>query len=458
MDAHAVLSPKMRAWVAARGEEGVASSSSAPAALRPCPVDHLRSLVKTPAQSLLTVILPFGSDAAMRRLYVNFRGQLRVGRLLEELDSFAGNVAYLHADDGDVATEPPLLVTASTDRVDLLHYPLPVDRDLALVGMVSYVGSSSINVDVDVMMRPTARDATATLLMQASLTFVARNRENKAVAMPQLAPSSPFELALYEAGARAQSERKAARSRSLSKLPPSQEELAAVHALFQRLPSLTRRSANGETAFIDAGRQLFMDDTSLDTVHITMPQDRNVHGKIFGGFIMRQAFETAWACAWRHTGQTVKFLALDDIAFHRPVDVGTLLTFRASLSFTAPKPSKTFSVSVVAMMEHPTPETHGAKVVGGGGGGSSESSVVTNTFHFTFYVDDPDAVPDVYPRTYEDAMAWIEASRRYRFGKLLAERRKSASVALRFPAPPPASDGEKVAGDAPGASSITSRR
>lgn len=277
MDAHAVLSPKMRAWIASRGDPAVSAAVSAasnPPPLRPCPVDHLRSLVKPPSASLLTVVLPFGSDAAMRRMYINFRGQLRVGRLLEELDSFAGNVAYLHVDDGDERTEPPLLVTASTDRVDLLHYPLPADRDLVLSGCVSYVGQSSLNVDVDLMTRPTARDPTPTPLMQASLTFVARNRDNKAVAVPQLAPTTPFELALYEAGSRAQSERKAARSRSLSKLPPTMEELASVHALFQQLPSLTRRGASGELSFVDGNRHMFSEDTALELVLITMPQVR----------------------------------------------------------------------------------------------------------------------------------------------------------------------------------------
>jgi len=43
----------------------------------------LGNITKRPMDSLLTVVLPFGSDAALRRQYVNFRGQLRVGRLLE---------------------------------------------------------------------------------------------------------------------------------------------------------------------------------------------------------------------------------------------------------------------------------------------------------------------------------------------------------------------------------------
>lgn len=27
------------------------------------------------------------------------------------------------------------------------------------------------------------------------------------------------------------------------------------------------------------------------------PQDKNLHGKVFGGFVMREAFELGWLCA-----------------------------------------------------------------------------------------------------------------------------------------------------------------
>ena len=46
-------------------------------------------------------------------------GRGRFGLLLEDLDALAGNVAFAHCDDGDPDTPPPLLVTASVDRLVL---------------------------------------------------------------------------------------------------------------------------------------------------------------------------------------------------------------------------------------------------------------------------------------------------------------------------------------------------
>ena len=40
---------------------------------------------------------------------------------------------------------------------------------------------------------------------------------------------------------------------------------------------------------------VFADETALSATLISFPQDRNLHGKVFGGFLMRQAFEIAFA-------------------------------------------------------------------------------------------------------------------------------------------------------------------
>lgn len=38
--------------------------------------------------------------------------------------------------------------------------------------------------------------------------------------------------------------------------------------------------------------------TVRSSLLLTMPQDRNIHGKVFGGFLMRQACELAWATGY----------------------------------------------------------------------------------------------------------------------------------------------------------------
>lgn len=289
-------------------------------------------------------------------------------------------------------------------------------------------------------------------VLQASFTFVARDTANKAVRVPRLQPQTPFEISMYERGKELQEQRKAARSKSTATHPPQPHELAAVHALFMEA---TKRSKSdwrtgevellqpahtplalahsGSASSITAAtttssvgsppaacappplpRALFMADTRATSVHITQPQERNLHGKTFGGSLMRRAFEVAWACAWEATGVVPKFLALDDIFFLHPVEVGSILRFEAQVDYSMGPPSKTFAVSVKAIVR----PAIGAEYALG-------EEKVTNTFHFTFYCDQPASLPKVYPRTYEDAMKWIDAARRHEAGRLLAERRKA---------------------------------
>jgi acyl-coenzyme A thioesterase 9 len=37
------------------------------------------------------------------------------------MDSMAGYIAFLHCDDGDPSTLPPLLVTAAVERIEIIH-------------------------------------------------------------------------------------------------------------------------------------------------------------------------------------------------------------------------------------------------------------------------------------------------------------------------------------------------
>ena len=394
------------------------------------PVDSLAHLVKRPSDSLLCVELPFGRDAALRAANVNWRGQLRVGKLLEELDAFAGAIAYRHVDDGDPGSEQPTLVTASTDRVDLVTYPLRADQDMQMRGMVTYVGASSLNIDVDIVALPAQRGAPLQPVLLASTTFVARNRRTgRALPVPRLAPATPRELQLHEAGRLASEARRAARGAGLDRVPPSAAELGMVHTLFQELGA--RQAGGGRSGGGGGGsgsggsgatRVMMMDDTLLTSSEITMPQDRNVHGKVFGGWLMRRAFETAWAAGWRATGTLPKFLALDDISFDHPVEVGSLVRFDARLDYSLGAGTKTYGVSVSATMSRPH-EAADAEL---------QRGRLTNTFHFVFYTDEPERLPRVYPRSYVEAMQWIEAHRRMELGRTLAERRKAEGARVRF--------------------------
>jgi acyl-coenzyme A thioesterase 9 len=307
--------------------------------------------------------------------------------------------------------------------VDLVKYPLEADQDLLMQGMVTYVGTSSLNVDIDLTTVPKTPADRPVPVMLASLTFVARDLQNRALPVPQLAPESAWEKLLYEEGKKGQEERKQARKASLIFGPPSAAELANVHQMFTEILGKTRKQPHtGELEFLPSTteKSMFREDTRISSIHITQPQERNLHGKTFGGTLMRHAFEVAWSCGWNHTQVIPKFLALDDTTFLHPVEVGSLLRFEAHIDFSLGCPHKTYMVSVEAFMR-----TMNAS-------GMLEPEKLTNTFHFTFYCDNPAVLPRVYPRTYEDAMRFIEAGRRMNLGRALADKRKVEGVRSRF--------------------------
>lgn len=457
-------------------------------------VSDLSHLEKVTKDSLLSVVLPFGSDTGFKERYVNHWGQLRVGRLFEEIDVFAANIGFLHCDDGDLTTAPAMLVTASFDRLDLLKYPLRADEDILMTGAVTYSGRSSMNIDIDLSTMPRTdaegKQIPGEPIIQASATFVARNSKNRAVPVPRLVPQSEREKQLYARGEKATQARKNAANLSLLKYPPSSEELAMVHDLFviskerdfnpiSSLPltptALSALSKSGVTQ-TDVGfpqRIVYPDETVITNYLITMPQHANVYGKVFGGFIMRQAYELAFSCAWRLTGRRPAFLALDDITFLAPVEVGTLLKLEAKCTHTPEFPRKTYMVSVTATMQTPgvnienlnkkrppsknrtpqdttttadasasperqeadsapssessNPNLKPATAPVPAASGVYADSRLTNEFNFVFHCDRPELIPRVFPRTYDDAMEWINAHRRLTHGAKAAEERRASN-------------------------------
>ena len=75
-----------------------------------------------------------------------------------------------------------------------------------------------------------------------------------------------------------------------------------------------------------------MEDAKLKNLVICQPEHRNRFNKIFGGFIMRQAFELGWANAYVFAKERPFIVYMDDISFEAPVEVGSLLYFNSQVS------------------------------------------------------------------------------------------------------------------------------
>jgi acyl-coenzyme A thioesterase 9 len=57
----------------------------------------------------------------------------------------------------------------------------------------------------------------------------------------------------------------------------------------------------------------------LSSVCCTCAQERNAAGRMFGGFLMKCAFELAFATAYTSGGRRPLFKEVDEIAFLQPV-------------------------------------------------------------------------------------------------------------------------------------------
>jgi acyl-coenzyme A thioesterase 9 len=55
--------------------------------------------------------------------------------ILEDMDSMAGYIAFLHCDDGDPSKMPPLLVTAAVERIEIIH-PMDLECDALLCALL----------------------------------------------------------------------------------------------------------------------------------------------------------------------------------------------------------------------------------------------------------------------------------------------------------------------------------
>jgi len=99
--------------------------------------------------SYFVQMFPFSTDRILQDEYVNTFGDIRVSKLLENLDAVAGRIAYEHCDTSRTHDNPITIVTAAVDKILLLK-PISVSRDLRIAGHVSWVGKSSMEVSLSV--------------------------------------------------------------------------------------------------------------------------------------------------------------------------------------------------------------------------------------------------------------------------------------------------------------------
>lgn len=347
---------------------------------------------KGPSKSRTSILYKFSDDYILREQYRNPWNEIRMGKLLEDLDALAGTISFKHCSGNDSTTRPLILVTASVDRM-VVKKPIRVDIDLKIVGAVTWVGRSSMEIQLEVTQSSEETlDPSDSVALTANFTFVARDSTTgKSALINQLSPETCKEILLWKKAGERNKMRKKKKQEQKKEIDSEEvnrlNELLSEGRIFCDMPALADRDS------------ILIKDTCLQNSLICQPQQRNIHGRIFGGFLMRRAFELAFATAYAFAGSSPCFLEVDHVDFLKPVDVGNFLSLKSCVLYTE--------------LDNPTQPQINVEVVAHVTRPELRSSEVSNKFYFTFTVrsdamSNGQKIRNVVPATEEEARRVIE--------------------------------------------------
>jgi acyl-coenzyme A thioesterase 9 len=262
-------------------------------------------------------VLALSSDLDLRRRFMVLKeaiaGNLRFGLLLEVLDRLAADTAldYAHRSVPDAR-----VVTAAVDEIVVRHLA-DVTQDLTSHARVNHVGRSSMEIGIRVELAGEIAH-----LASCYFTMVARDGDGPdahSIPLPPLAPEDEAERAR---DGRARLRREAYRQEAVvAAEPPTREEyllLAALHGA-QEAPGFDGALAGRLVA---------------ESWERTYPEQENLSQVIFGGYIMRRAYELSSICAERIAPHRAVIAAVNRINFFHPVRIGDKLHFASRVAYT----------------------------------------------------------------------------------------------------------------------------
>nr|CAD7438248.1 unnamed protein product [Timema bartmani] len=323
--------------------------------------------------SFTSAIIPLSTDQSLQDKYVTFLGSIRIGRLLEDMDMFAVWVAHQHISNpkmkpGDVT--PYVIVTVLVDQISFTDLVAKSDADIRLSGHVSWVGRSSIEV---VVWLEQNLHGQWQKLTRALFLMAARNSTNTAAAIVnKLVPKGEKEIEIFAGGEDRKRKRQQEKTTSLLRSVPDATEQRVIHDLFLKTVDMDSIAFDRRKL---SPNSTWMSDAKLSNIIFSHPEDRNLHNKVFGGFLMRQAMELSWMTGYLYSLVTSR-----------------LTCFHYQVAFTQQNYMQivVFAEVFDASSGHPT---------------------TTNVFHYTYKV--PEVVPDIIPNSYNEAMRYLEGRRHF---------------------------------------------
>ena len=325
--------------------------------------------------------IPLSTDPDLRRSYMVVNeplvGNVRFGRLLEDLDKMAEDTALNYVRQ----TYPEArVVTAAIDEIMIMG-AADVNRDIVLHARINHVGRTSMEVGI----RVEHPGDPGVYIASCFFTMVARlgvGDDSASVTIPPLDYLDELEKKHFE---NAITSRKDYRSQQdAAQEPPSREE----YELLTRL-----HKAQDDPGF----KGVLSGSLVADSWERMYPAKENVPTTIFGGYLMRRAYELSSICAELVAPNRPVIVAVNRVNFFHPVRLGDKLHYTCRVVYTG----KT-SVCVEANIRRISRDR--------------TSEALSNSCLFTFVnVDDhlvPQPVPTIYPTTYTEDALYLQAYRR----------------------------------------------
>ena len=334
----------------------------------------------TSADTSFSRTLPLSSDAQLRRRFMvidePLPGNLRFGLLLEVLDKVAEEAALAYVNRFHPGAR---VVTAAIDNI-LVRHVADVSRDLVFLARINHVGRSSLEVGIRVEQRGEVPNHVASCYF----TMVARSGTGEdAVSVPLPPLDLSDEVASGRRG-KTELRRKEYRMReAASREPPTAEEYALLSGLHM---------AQEEPSFrgLLAGRMV------AEGWERMYPEQENVPQTIFGGYLIRRAYELSSICCDLVAPDRTIAAAVNRINFLHPVRMGDKLHYTARVVC-----SRDAFVCVEAGIERVSRDR--------------TSHALSNSCLFTFVNVGPRLehrpVPPVYPTTYAEDARFLAARR-----------------------------------------------
>jgi len=334
----------------------------------------------SPYDTRYLFVLPFSTDSALARRFLardqELIGNIRFGKLLETLDKVAENTALAYVNQ---FYPDARVVTAAIDSVEIRH-PADTKHDLVFSAQINHIGKSSLEVGIRIENLGAGSGHVAT----AYFTMVARSTEEgktRSLVLPPLDYVLDIEKKRFE---KANQRRQAYRDSLIqAEEMPSLDEYLLIKGLHKQQEA---KNFQG----ILAGSLV------LHSTQRAYPEQENVPRTVFGGYLIRRAYElAALAAEMVAPGRTVP-CRVNRINFNQPVLLGDKLKFTARVVYTG----KT-TITVQSDIER----------FGRDGGDKALSNSCLFTFRNVDADMQPQLVPFIYPVTYAEDARFLNAYR-----------------------------------------------